>query len=380
MQGLSKEQFTRIQRAYLQAWPIQLIATAMDGKVTLGDQCCTQVTSGSCQGWRKHAISEALRWGEATVCPCPAGHLLWAVPIMHNSIALGGLIAIAPEERCLPAEGATQAEIDTRKACSQLRLLAEAENITNADYHLKMRGEYAREQKRAYVLHDLKTPSYGTIRDAYLQEEPALISAIRGGDRSKARQCLNNILLAIYGVGQGKLMLLKSFVMELVVSMCRTAVEMGGEAESLLGANYMSLSELSHIRSEEALSSWLVEMLERIMDSIQKHKHNPSASIGIALQYIRDHFREEICRADVASACHLSESHFSRLFKKCTGMGFTETLNTTRVNHARELLARTSTPLLQVALLSGFQDQSYFCKVFRRHTGTSPRAYRRSLE
>jgi len=83
-----------------------------------------------------------------------------------------------------------------------------------------------------------------------------------------------------------------------------------------------------------------------------------------------------LTRAEAAKVAHLSPSYFSRLFKKQLGQSFNQVLNQKRVEFAADLLARTDRELKSIAIDAGFSDQSYFTKVFRRHTGHTPRAYR----
>ena len=63
--------------------------------------------------------------------------------------------------------------------------------------------------------------------------------------------------------------------------------------------------------------------------------------------------------------------------RKHLGRSFTELLNRLRIEQAAQWLARSDKPLVLIALETGFQDQSYFTKVFRRYTGKTPRQYRR---
>ncbi|MHC4873094.1 MAG: helix-turn-helix domain-containing protein [Planctomycetota bacterium] len=372
---ITKSEFNEIKKEYCKRWPVKLIASDSEGTILFSSSCCSREEKGNCVSWRKHAIEEAARWGEATICACPNNHLLWAVPIMINKIITGGIIAVVAEDKVLPQDEDAP-PFDLREACFELRNITEEKNITNADYLALRRQDYSREQKRAYLLHNLKSPFYGTIRDVYLSEEPCVISAIRRGDRQDARKSINNILLAIYTTGRGQMVLLKSLLMELVVSMYRTAVEMGGDTDTLLGANYEHISELSKFTSEDDISRWLVDILEKIMDSIRRNRRKASTSIGLALQFMRDNFSKDITRKDVATACHLSESHFSRTFRKNTGSSFSDVLTRMRINHAAELLINSDLQLLQIAFSSGFNDQSYFCKVFRETMGISPKRYR----
>ena len=79
----------------------------------------------------------------------------------------------------------------------------------------------------------------------------------------------------------------------------------------------------------------------------------------------------------VAAACKLSVSHFARAFKVSTGVPPHQWRMQARVEEARPLLAKTTTPLAEVAGIYGFADRSHFSRVFARATGTSPGAWRR---
>lgn len=372
--GITPDAFTRLGRAYRDQWRLDLIAAAPDGRVVLGR--LTGPRTEPARQARQHAIAESLRWGEPTVAEYPGGHLAWAVPLMHNAELTGGLLAIASEQRAI-RNAAGRAELDIRKACESLRRLAEGANLTNAALLAERRREYLSEQKRAEAIQNLKTRYFYSIREVYLRDEPELISAVRTDDRHAARGILNRILVEIYALGGENLTLIKSFLMELVVTMCRTAVESGGDPRELLGANYASISELSQINSEQDLSHWLVGMLERIMDSIQRHRRQPSSALlQSAMKYLAEHYSEPITRDDVARVAGVSPAHFSRLVRAKVGRGFADLLNQLRIDRAIDLLRRTNKDMLQIAIEVGFNDQSYFTKVFRRHTQTTPREFR----
>ncbi|EIK95726.1 AraC family transcriptional regulator [Pseudomonas sp. M47T1] len=83
--------------------------------------------------------------------------------------------------------------------------------------------------------------------------------------------------------------------------------------------------------------------------------------------------------ADIAKACSLSRSHFSRAFKRTTGQSPRDWLLSARLSRAKELLADGNVPIAQVGLDCGFADQSHFTRVFTRCLGTTPFAWRRAL-
>jgi AraC-like DNA-binding protein len=76
-------------------------------------------------------------------------------------------------------------------------------------------------------------------------------------------------------------------------------------------------------------------------------------------------------------ACSLSESHFARCFRLTFRTSVHQRLIQIRVEHAKKLLSRTTKPLVEVALLSGFCDQAAFTRAFSRMERMSPSRWRR---
>lgn len=93
--------------------------------------------------------------------------------------------------------------------------------------------------------------------------------------------------------------------------------------------------------------------------------------------YIHAHLSETISLQNLADAARLSRYHFARRFRQSTGTSPHEFVLRQRVEHAKTMLSRTSTPLLDVAVrCCGFADQSHLTRVFKKHVGTTPGRYR----
>jgi transcriptional regulator GlxA family with amidase domain len=134
---------------------------------------------------------------------------------------------------------------------------------------------------------------------------------------------------------------------------------------------------LFKIGFEEEFVFWLTVMLERILDALQAAtRRSGNIQIAGALDLMRAHYADPLTRDEVARLVGMSPSHFSRSFKRHVKRGFADVLNQIRVDRACDLLNRTDRSLALVALDTGFTDQSYFHKVFRRYTGMTPRAFR----
>ncbi|MDD3368207.1 MAG: AraC family transcriptional regulator [Lachnospiraceae bacterium] len=96
------------------------------------------------------------------------------------------------------------------------------------------------------------------------------------------------------------------------------------------------------------------------------------------LQYIDTHFAEEISISEMAELVFYSESHFMKFFKNNMGISFIQYLNQYRLDMARHFLTSTSMSVLEVASESGFDNISYFNRLFKQKYGITPRQLRDS--
>src|SRR5690606_4956502 len=95
-----------------------------------------------------------------------------------------------------------------------------------------------------------------------------------------------------------------------------------------------------------------------------------------AIEFINHKYMEKISLEVVADYVHLSSSYFSKLFKEETGYNFSTYLNNVRVEKSKKLLMNEDISLVDISNLVGFEDQSYFTKVFKKITGTTPGKFR----
>lgn len=369
--------FDALAAGYRGTTGFDLAAVDPDGSFLRGGgRAPSCVADEKCRANRAQAVAEALRWGEPCVMCCNCGRALWAVPVMQNQRLCGGLCVAGVPLRRPRRPGSLDRRILT--ACRELLQRAVDLNLTNSALLTERRNVARQERVKAESIHELKNRFYDDVRSVYLHEEPALLAAIRRGERTEARRIINRVLTAIYAQGGSHTPVLKSLALELVVMMTRAAVQSGGDAEKILGLNYRSLSTLAGILDGESLARWLCEMLEQLIDAIQGSTRRPNAvQLARAVEYIEDHLGDPVSRELVARAAGLSPSHFSHLMRARLGWSFRELLIRLRIERARRLLADSDQGLAQIAQECGFADQSYFTRAFRRRTGETPGDFRR---
>lgn len=99
-------------------------------------------------------------------------------------------------------------------------------------------------------------------------------------------------------------------------------------------------------------------------------------SITLALDYISEHFRENLTLQSISDVVHLNKNYFCLLFKKQTGLNFMDYLIELRIREAKRLLAYNERRIYDVARSAGFNDVKYFSKMFKKVVGLTPVEYR----
>ena len=166
------------------------------------------------------------------------------------------------------------------------------------------------------------------------------------------------------------------------------SVPLVGACNNMLGQAFNTLAgELARSNCVLPLftEGWTMQALAHVVRATNEwHPTRALRRSGLAPWQLRR--AKEMLRMDLASkasprrladACKLSVSHFSRAFKTSTGISPHEWLVGLRVETAQSLLENSRVPLVEIAALCGFADQSHFSRVFARIWGKSPGAWRR---
>ena len=111
---------------------------------------------------------------------------------------------------------------------------------------------------------------------------------------------------------------------------------------------------------------------------VQDRNAEPPAVVR-AKQFIAQHQDEDLSLGQVAKAVNTSSFYFCKLFKKATGLNFTDYVSRGRIEKAKNLLLNPNARISEVAFAVGFQSLTHFNRVFRKVLGESPTEYRRRL-
>jgi AraC-like DNA-binding protein len=102
----------------------------------------------------------------------------------------------------------------------------------------------------------------------------------------------------------------------------------------------------------------------------------PARMLKSIEEYIDVHLENELSVEELASHLGISPSYFARSFRRSAGLAPHAYVMRRRLLRAQELLASTDLPLIDIAFVTGFADQSHFCRRFHQMTGVPPRTFR----
>ena len=109
----------------------------------------------------------------------------------------------------------------------------------------------------------------------------------------------------------------------------------------------------------------------------QEQNDRVAKPVEQAIRYIKNEYAKGVSLEQAAGLAGVSSSYLSRVFKEQTGLGFNDYLTQVRLDEAKELLSGSALSIREIAAEVGYPDENYFSKLFRKHIGIRPKAYRR---
>lgn len=134
---------------------------------------------------------------------------------------------------------------------------------------------------------------------------------------------------------------------------------------------FIKKDELMEMDLRASFEKLLIELARSI-----KENSKPRISLSKSISYINNNFNTQIKIPDLAKMEGLSMTQYNLHFKNQIGIPPTKYIITLRMDLAKELIESSNLSLVQIALMCGYEDYNFFAKVFKKHTGVSPKKFR----
>jgi AraC-like DNA-binding protein/ligand-binding sensor protein len=287
----------------------------------------------------------------------------------------GGKISLKAAEILL--EGVEEKTVDEIKAMARLLLICAGRISRRSETcHETLKRRAWQQYKLLDWIEDLKDKSEDGP-DYPLEKERQLLESLRRGDNEGARKALDELLARLFFSAPDNFKFLQYRAIELAVLFSRTAAAAGNTGETILDLNNQYLERIQEAQSSEELIDTLYRIVEAMTEQISPFRGVRHAlPLRRAESYIRANYTRKVRLKEVADVSGLSAPYFSTVFKEEMGENLSDYLNRLRVDRAAKLLMDTDLSLSEIAGSCGFEDQSWFSKIFKSYTGSSPGKYR----
>ncbi len=261
---------------------------------------------------------------------------------------------------------------------SQLALLfynCVVSSVSGANEYSVLRTQYNEQNKINQNIQNYKREHASMEYPYDLEKE--LIDSVSDGQVEHSRELVKSMLNKFSILEAGNLDGIKIKALWLFAIIVKTASESDSNLNQALDTDLDIISRISETESFAALTDVCTTLIDLIARNMLTSIYKGRSQIVIkALQFINKNFKEKISLKDIEANLHVNASYFSTLFKQEMGVTFTDYLNSLKVDHACKLLAETNLSIIDISLSTGFEDQSYFTKVFKKAKGMTPKMYR----
>ena len=192
---------------------------------------------------------------------------------------------------------------------------------------------------------------------------------------------LEELFDAVSGCRNLSVTLVKRMMIEMLSRFSDKAGQLGGALEDIeVNDSYKHYQKIVHTTSFEELKAWWRAFVRQFTAQFfTRQKRSESDLIENTLEYIEQNLDKTIQLADVARHVGVSEPYLSSFFKKTMNENFIPYVNRQKMRRAKQLFAEGKM-VYQVSDILGYENSTYFSKVFKKVEGITPEQYRKNLQ
>lgn len=394
---LSTAILKRIRKSYRSSYPLDVFEISPEG---ICEECKDEVCNlPTLVNARRYGLSEAVRWGEPYIFFLLPNVISWIAPVVKEAKLLGGLLGGAVMIETDPHDQLETVNHLTTSGCNRkiaeqyvesLPVWSDREQPQKAagflfaltccalDWDMMLLSENRKKALRQrQIAEEIHRRKQKPGERSLIDDERTLLSLMKVGDQKGARRELNKTLGALFS-HTADIRLIKAHMIEMMGYLVRSALEDSPHLSSLIEKNHNWMAKIIDAPDFEALSNVVADALDDFMRNIYLQGHSrTNETVSQILNYLSDNFHETITLEALAKKTGLSTFRIAHLVKEVTGKTVLQHIHRLRVQEAQRLLEQSDMNCTDIAYETGFGDQSYFIKQFRKWMGITPARYRR---
>lgn len=207
----------------------------------------------------------------------------------------------------------------------------------------------------------------------------ALAAALTRRDRDQTMRLLDNLLSRILLVAADNPDKVRAHVLPLESLLIRARLlDSEADLDGASAIHVADLRELNRLSATEDICYWIFERVRAFLEGEPPPQIRGTGLGSRVATYLAENYARPVSLASAAKTLNASVSTIRRAIKAETGHTFHQHLVQLRIDEARDLLLTTDRTIGEIALDCGFYDAPHFSRLFKRETGLSPTDYRRT--
>lgn len=170
----------------------------------------------------------------------------------------------------------------------------------------------------------------------------------------------------------------KRLVQNIIYNIINTSSTLGFDVSHINRGKIKLFKEIDQCHDVNNILNKINVLLNEISDLMnQQIERKNSIILEKVIQYVEEHYNEDITLSDIADKLHINYYYLSTYFKNQTSENLTTYINRIKIEKAQKLLRDSQDTIAEISKIVGFSDHNYFSKVFKKHVGMTPSMYRR---
>lgn len=212
-----------------------------------------------------------------------------------------------------------------------------------------------------------------------VNEDIKIINCLSTGNIDNLKSSVENYFNTLCNESLVSKEYIKYSCFALLGSILKFCLEKTANINKIFENNDNWFNEINNCKTIFELKETILKIAYYIF-KVMSENNNTNYLIKVAVEYIKEHFREDISLETIAKNIFITPGYLSLLFKQETGVNFLEYLHKYRIQKAKEYFRNKLLKNYEVSQMVGYTNEKYFSQMFKRYTGLTPTQYKDGIQ